>query len=114
MSPTKPDVQDYLQLFRRYGGDLSELYQAPDDDRYALLFEQIMRLLMRPSPFNLQLPEPLRRVARRYRDGHQPTVTRLRDPADRHFLLSELHDLVMLKGGLAAVRQSQTGATEPA
>jgi len=114
MSPTKPDLQDYLQLFRQYGGDLTGVYRAPDDDRYALLFEQVARLLVRPSPFNLRLPEPLRMAARRYRDGHQPTVARLREPANRNFMLSELHDLVMLKGGLAATRARQADDTEMA
>lgn len=114
MSPSKPDVQDYLQLFRQYGGDLNMLYREPDDERYALLFEQVVRLLVRPSPFNLQLPDPLRRVARRYRDGHQPTVARLREPANRNFMLSELHDLVMLKGGLAATRARKSDDIETA
>jgi hypothetical protein len=116
MSPAKPDVQDYLQLFRQYGGDLGELYREPEDDRYALLFEQVVRLLVRPSPFNLRLPEPFRMAARRYRDGHQATVAQLREPANRHFLLCELHDLIMLKGGLAAARETAPKAspTKPA
>ncbi|WP_295882428.1 hypothetical protein [uncultured Thiohalocapsa sp.] len=114
MSPTKPDVQDYLQLFRQYGGDLTALYRAPEDDRYALLFEQVVRLLVRPSPFNLRLPDEFRMAARRWRDGHQPTVARLREPANRHFMLCELYDLVMLKGGLAASRQHAGGGRAPA
>jgi hypothetical protein len=106
MTLTKPDLHDYLQLFSQYGGDLGELYREPDDERYALLFEQVMRLLVRPSPFNLRLPEPFLAAARRYRDGHQPTVARLRQPANRHFLLCELYDLIMLKGGLSARREA--------
>jgi hypothetical protein len=108
MSPAKPDVQDYLKLFRQYAGDLGELYREPDDDRYALLFEQVIRLLVRPSPFNLSLPDTFRMTAKRYRDGHQPTVAKLRVPANRHFMLCELHDLIMLKGGLAATRSAAT------
>ena len=106
MTLTKPDLQDYLNLFRQYGGDLGELYREPDDDRYALLFEQVVRLLVRPSAFNQRLPDSLRMAARRYRDGHQPTVAKLREPANRHFLLCELHDVIMLKGGLAASRKA--------
>jgi hypothetical protein len=112
MSPSKPDVEDYLQLFRQYGGDLGELYREPEDERYALLFEQVVRLLVRPSPFNLGLPDTFRVAARRYRDGHQPTVTKLRQPANRHFMLCELHDLIMLKGGLAALRKAGAGAAD--
>ncbi|MCG6942690.1 MAG: hypothetical protein LJE69_15730 [Thiohalocapsa sp.] len=109
MSPTKPDVEDYLQLFRQYGGDLGELYREPEDERYALLFEQVVRLLVQPSPFNLGLPDTFRVAARRYRDGHPSTVARLRQPANRHFMLCELHDLIMLKGGLAALRKADAG-----
>ncbi|MGD8274354.1 MAG: hypothetical protein PVJ30_00245 [Thiohalocapsa sp.] len=114
MSPTKPDVHDYVQLFRQYGGELSGLYRATDDNRYALLFEQVVRLLVRPSPFNLRLPDTFRMTARRYRDGHQPTVARLREPANRNFMLCELYDLIMLKGGLAVQREDRSGRDAPA
>ena len=114
MSPSKPDVEDYLQLFRQYGVDVGELYREPDDDRYALLFEQVARLLVRPSAFNLCLPEVFRVTARRYRDGHQPTVAKMRHPANRHFMLCELHDLIMLKGGLAALRRAGDARPERA
>ncbi len=114
MSSTNPDLQDYLQLFQRYGGDLAELYREAEDDRYALLFEQVVRLLVRPSPFNLRLPAPFRIAAHRYRDGHRPTVARLRQPANRNFLLCELYDLIMLKGGLAALRGRPSAPTTSA
>jgi hypothetical protein len=65
MSRSQPDEQDYLSLFRIYGDDLGSLYREPDDDRYALLFEQVIRLLVKPSPFNRSLPEPFRVSARR-------------------------------------------------
>ncbi len=100
MSASRPELDDYLALFRRYGDDLGELYQAPDDDRYLLLFEQTMRLLVKPSPFNLSLPQQFRTSALRWRDGHPGTRRHLGDPANRHFLLADLHDLIMLKGGL--------------
>jgi len=105
MSPPLPELEDYLQLFRRYGKDLGSIYREPDDDRYALLFEQVVQLLIRPSPFNLSLPEPFRTSAHRYHDGDPPTVAHLGDPAIRHFMLCDLHDLIMLKGGLARKRR---------
>lgn len=100
MSGTRPELDDYLALFRPYGDDLGNLYQALDDDRYLLLFERAMRLLARPSPFNLALPGQFRTTALRWRDGHEPTRRHLGEPANRHFLLADLHDLIMLKGGL--------------
>ncbi|WP_428241587.1 hypothetical protein [Gynuella sp.] len=105
MIQSKPDVTDYVALFQRYGKDLGSLYREPDDDRYALLFEQVIRLLTRPSHFNLSLPAPFRTTAHRYRDGHQPTLEHFKDPANRHFMLCDLHDIIMLKGGLAAKRK---------
>jgi hypothetical protein len=105
MSASRPELEDYLHLFRIYGKDLGAIYREPDDDRYALLFEQVIRLLIRPSPFNLSLPEPFRRSAHRYHDGDPVTVKHLSEPANRHFMLCDLHDLVMLKGGLALKRR---------
>jgi len=107
MSPSRPELEDYLQLFRRYGEDLGSIYREPDDERYALLFEQVVQLLIKPSPFNLSLPEPFRRSAHRYHDHHPATVEHLGEPAIRHFMLCDLHDLIMLKGGLARRRRER-------
>jgi hypothetical protein len=111
MNPQKPDLEDYLKLFDQYGGDLSALYREPDDERYALLFEQVIRMLIIPSVFNIGLPREFRSTARRYRDGHPDFVARMRKPANRHFMLCELYDLIMLKGGLAASRAKRAAAT---
>jgi hypothetical protein len=100
MSPSRPELDDYLALFRPYGDDLGDIYQAPDDDRYLLLFERAVRLLVQPSPFNLSLPAPFRQSALRWRDGHAATRRHFGYPSNRHFLLADLHDLIMLKGGL--------------
>lgn len=107
MSASQPELADYLQLFRIYGRDLGQLYQEPDDDRYALLFEQVMRLLRKPSPFNLALPEPFRRAAQGYHGREPATARHLGQAANRHFLLCDLHDLIMLQGGLALQRRER-------
>jgi hypothetical protein len=104
MSASRPGLDDYLALFGPYGDDLGALYQAPEDDRYRLLFEQAMRLLARPSPFNLSLPEPLRAAAVRWRAADPGTRSHFDYPVNRHFLLADLHDLIMLKGGLGRRR----------
>ncbi len=108
MSSQNPDVEDYVHLFQVYGKDLGSIYQEPDDDRYALLFEQVLRLLVRPSPYNLALPPQFRVTAQRYLNGDPGTVKHMGDPANRHFMLCDLHDLVMLKGGLALKRRTQS------
>ncbi|UTD29674.1 hypothetical protein [Bradyrhizobium sp. WD16] len=101
MSQNWPELADYVHLFQLYGADLSEMYLDDDADRYALLFEQVVGLLTAPpSPFNLSLPEPFRITAQRYREGHPATLAHLADAGNRNFMLSDLYDLVMLKGGL--------------
>lgn len=104
MTKQAPDLADYVHLFGIYGTDLGTLYREPDDDRYALLFGQVVRLLARPSPFNLTLPEAFRTAALRYTAGDAATA-HFDDPANRHFMLCDLHDLVMLMGGLALKRR---------
>jgi hypothetical protein len=105
MSRSEPDVQDYLKLFRIYGEDLGSIYRETDGNRYQLLFEQVIRLLIKPSAFNRSLPEAFRISARRYHDGDPATVKHLADPANRHFMLCDLHDLVSLKGRIARHRR---------
>ncbi len=105
MSEQHPDASDYVRLFERYGKDLGSAYREPDDERYALLFEQMIRLLIRPSAFNLSLPAPFLNTAHRYHDGNTATQEHMSDPSNRHFMLCDVHDLVMLKGGLALKRR---------
>lgn len=107
MSRTRPDYKDYRQLFRAYGNDLGSLYKEPEDDRYALLFEQVVRLLIKPSPFNLSLPEPFRVNAQHYLRRERAAVERFSDPVNRHFMLCDLYDLVELKARLARKRREQ-------
>ena len=107
MSAKDPELTDYVHLFDTYGKDLGSIYKEPDDERYALLFEQVVRLLSKPSAFNLSLPQEFRTTAHRYLDGHAGTIKHMSYPANRHFMLCDLHDLVMLKGGLALRRKKQ-------
>lgn len=104
-----PSVADYVQLFRTYGHDLGGIYADDSDVRYAFLFEQVVRLLIRPSRFNLSLPQEFRQAAQRYHDGDAATQAHLREPVNRNFMLCDLHDLVMLRGGLRLRRAEQNG-----
>lgn len=105
MSRSQPDAQDYLNLFRIYRDDLGSLYRESDDDRYALLFEQVVRLLIKPSPFSRSLPEPFRVSARRYHEGDPATVKHLGHPANRHFMRCDLHDPIRLRSRVARSRR---------
>lgn len=93
----KPDAEHYLELFAAYGKDFGPAYLEPEDERYRLLFDQICRLLLQPSPFNLSMPQEFRVSARRYLAGDERTVAHLRDPQNRHFMLSDLYDYVDLR-----------------
>lgn len=92
----KPGGQDYLALFARYGEGFGEVYLEPGDERFRLLFDQVCRLLVQPSPFNLGLPEPFRHTAFRYVAGEERTLAHMRDAENRHFMLSDLYDYVHL------------------
>lgn len=96
MSAASPTATDYLQLFERYGKDFGPAYLAPEDERYRLLFDQICRLLVAPSSFNQAMPQEFRQAAKRYLAGEASTLAHLRDPQNRHFMLSDLHDYVHL------------------
>ncbi len=97
MSHSKPELQDYLKLFNMYGEDLGAIYKEPDDERYALLFEQCVKLLIQVSDFNASLPEPFRHSAQRYHNNEAATVKHLSEPINRHFMLCDLHDFIKLK-----------------
>jgi len=115
MSQENPIVDDYLRMFEQYGEGIEQIYLEAPDDRYELLFERAMRLLVKPSQFNLSLPEPFRRTAHRYLAGNPETLRHLEDRDTRHFMLAEIHDYVLLNGGLARRRElagEQTAQSE--
>ena len=93
----KPEAGDYLALFARYGKDFSTAYLEPEDERYRLLFDQVCQLLVRPSAFNLSMPPEFRTTAHRYLAGDEVTVGRMRDPQNRHFMLSDVYDYMHLR-----------------
>jgi hypothetical protein len=93
----EPGAKDYLKLYETYGKDFGPAYLEPEDDRYRLLFDQICRLLVVPTPFNLSMPQEFCSTAKRYLAGDEKTVAHLRDPQNRHFMLSDLYDYVHLR-----------------
>jgi hypothetical protein len=93
-----------MDLFAAYGRDFGKAYLEPEDERYRLLFEQVCHLLTQPSSFNLSMPQEFRTSARRYLAGDAVTIAQLRDPQNRHFMLSDLYDYIHLRqtmGGCA-------------
>ncbi|TVZ38810.1 hypothetical protein P886_3192 [Alteromonadaceae bacterium 2753L.S.0a.02] len=106
MSRSLPELEDYVRLFHIYGKDLGSIYKdESEQDPYMLLFEQAINMLIKPSPFNLSLPELFRTTAHRYHRGDADTLAHLGNTDNRHFMLCDLHDLVMLRGGLQLKRK---------
>jgi hypothetical protein len=99
-----PDATDYLALFEPYRLDFGEAYLEPEDERYRLLFDQICKLLMQASHFNLGMPQEFRQSASRYLAGDAATLAHLRQPQMRHFMLSDLYDYVHLCHTMGAQR----------
>lgn len=103
-----PDLNDYLALFRLYGGNLGAAYRATNDERYRLLFEQLCHLLAQASAFNGSLPEPFRRTARAYLADDPDTVASMLQPENRNFMISDISDYIDLlarrRGGEQAAK----------
>jgi hypothetical protein len=95
---------EYLALFGHYQRDFGAAYLAPEDERYRLLFDQVCRLLLQASPFNLAMPQEFRRTARLYLDGDAATLAHMRVAEMRHFMLSDLYDYVHLSHFMGQAR----------
>jgi len=96
MNMDQPDIAAYQELFRLYGDNMGDAYLQPDDERYRLLFDQICRMLVKPSTTNLRLPEPFRHTAMLYLAEDADTLAHMRDPANRNFMISDLADFLHL------------------
>lgn len=96
MSTEQPELNDYLKLFQLYEGKLDFTVKGTKGGDYSFIFEQVMRLLLRPSPFNNTLPEPFISVAERYAFNDAATVAHFRYNENRQFLLSDLYDSLMI------------------
>lgn len=102
-------LDDYAALLRLYGDGLSEAYMAPNDERYRLLFDQLCRLLVKSSPFNLEIPAPFRVTAQRYLNEDEATRRQMDRAENRNFMVSDLADFIELKRLMAARRQGGDG-----
>lgn len=91
-----PDSEDYLHCFDMYGKDIRTIYLEEDDVRYEFLFVRILRLLIQSSPFNLKIPDPFKVTARKYLHGDPETRAHMNVAENRHFMLSDLYDFVVL------------------
>ncbi|MGB0695423.1 MAG: hypothetical protein ACPGOY_07215 [Rhodospirillaceae bacterium] len=106
-----PTVEDYLALFSLYEGAAETAYRAPigedtSEDKFLFLFNQVIRLMQDPSPFNAGLPESFLRTARALKAQEEDTVKRMDQPDNRHFFLSDFHDYLQLTRLTSGRRQA--------
>lgn len=96
MSIEQPELNDYLKLFQLYEGKLDFTVKGTKGGDYSFIFEQVMRLLLKPSPFNSSLPEPFIGVAERYAFNETATVAHFRYNENKQFFLSDLYDSLLM------------------
>jgi hypothetical protein len=96
LSTESPELGDYLKLFELYAGKLDFTVKGTRGGDYSLIFEQVIRLLLRPSPFNDTLPEPFLAVAERYAFAERATIAHFRYNENKQFFLSDLYDSLAL------------------
>ena len=96
MSTESPELNDYLKLFELYAGKLDFTIKGTKGGDYSFIFEQVMRLLLKPSPFNDTLPDPFLAVAERYAFNEPATAAHFRYNENKQFFLSDLYDSLVL------------------
>lgn len=89
-----PDLDDYIKLFGLYDG---EKLHAAEAEGIELLFEQAVRMIVRPSEFNHRLPLPFIEAADNYLNGDPATRKHFQYEENRQFMLSDLYDFIQLQ-----------------
>jgi hypothetical protein len=97
----------YLQLFRPYEQQLKQ-FAGRDREyggRFALLFRQIARLLVRDLPINELMPRMYVDMAHRYLNREPDAVRHFSYEDNRHFFLSELREWLNVRDRGRAIRR---------
>ena len=93
------DLDAYFKLFTPYEKQLRQFSgrEGEHGGRFALLFRQVLRLLMLPSELNRLVPKPFIKVAQRYLAKDREVVMHFSYEDNRHFFLSDLHDWLKIQ-----------------
>jgi hypothetical protein len=93
------DLDAYLKLYAPYVEQLRQFSGREGEygGRFALLFRQILRLLMSSTSINRQIPKPFIKVAQRYLQRDEETVRHFSYEENRHFFLSDLFDWLQIQ-----------------
>lgn len=93
------DLDSYLRLFAPYKEQLRQFdgRKGKYGGRFALLFRQVLRLLIIPAELNQQIPKLFVEVAQRYLSNERATVEHFSYEDNRHFFLSDLYDWLLIR-----------------
>jgi len=94
-APYEAQLRDFGGRERNYGG------------RFALLFRQIVGLLVQDADINRLVPQTYVAVAERFLDRVPDTVRHFSYEDNRHFFLSELRDWIAVRERGRAMRESR-------
>lgn len=91
----------YLELFRSYGLEMSDIYMIEDEKRHEAifaLFDAVSDEMVKPSALNGMLPGEFVKTMRRYNAGDAYTISHFDNVSHRAFYLSDLYDILQLVG----------------
>lgn len=100
-APYEAQLRDFSGREREYGG------------RFALLFRQVVRLLVVDADINRLVPRTYVAMAERYLDRVPDTVLHFSYEDNRHFFLSELREWIAVQERGRAMRKLGTTANTP-
>jgi hypothetical protein len=91
-------LDTYFKLFAPYEEQLRQFKgrEGAHGGRFALLFRQVLRLLVLPSEINQLIPKTFVKVAQRYLTKDREVVMHFSYEDNRHFFLSDLHDWLQI------------------
>lgn len=108
--PVPVDLDSYLRLFQPYETQLREftVREGEYGARFALLFRQVVRMLVKPAAINERMPKLYLALAERYLGNDHDTVRHFSYEENRYFFLMELMDWLRAHQRGEAMRQSGT------
>lgn len=110
------DLDAYLTLFAPYEAQLRDFNGREREygGRFALLFRQVIRLLVQDADINRLVPKTYVVMAQRFLDRIPDTVRHFSYEDNRHFFLSELREWIAVQERGRTMRASRHQAAEHA
>lgn len=108
------ELDEYLRLFAPYEQQLIQFTGREGEygSRFALLFRQVLRMLVRPLVLNERMPRLFIEVAHRYLENDPDTVKHFSYEDNRHFFLSDLYKWIQVHERGRSIRTGTVGNLE--